>query len=516
MTKTRELEKYCKKMLLNFEVKGNVLTLGMKMYLIVDSEQILFNEEFEFLPLLTADDREYINGHVYQFCGHWYIQEYEEKTSMTPLKYIGEVKQRIKTNSFLGIHSGNELLNGVGLYEDWIKKAKFLKISSLGICEKNTVGGSMDFQKLCLKNNIKPIVGLSIEIKSKNDTYIVKCYCKDFEGWQNLLKFTYILNVQNESNISEEFLIQNKGGLHIIVDPKSSKFLDYSTVTEFYQLDTVVFEEENKDIEYANNLKNFITSKMKPIAIYDAYYLERDDYKVREKLWGISKLYDYRTKNQYFKNNDEYATELLLLFEKGNASWIKLFKEAEKNLNNLVETCNFIYDTTSRHLPLYEMTKEESETFSSNEQLFMHLIKKGFKDRNVKDAQKYVDRLKKEIEVLKNGDVIDYFLITRDIINEAKRADILVGLGRGSAGGCLVSYLLGIIQINPLELDLIFERFLNPGRMGALEECPAYLIETNKANIKLNEKSILKINRGKRELNIFIEDLIEGDEILKY
>ena len=111
---------------------------------------------------------------------------------------------------------------------------------------------------------------------------------------------------------------------------------------------------------------------------------------------------------------------------------------------------------------------------------------------------------------------MDYFLLTRDIANFAKSNGVLLGLARGSAGGCLVSYLLDITEIDPLEYGLIFERFLNKGRMGAWTECEAYEIETDDGKIKLNEKSLLKVIRNQKEINIFVESLQEGDEIINY
>lgn len=517
MINSKKLGEYCKKMLLNFRITDSdtlVLIPDNLEYEIIGDKDLLFDEDFNFSPTPNFDS----DGAVYEFCGHWYLQVWDEDVTMKPLKYVGSAAQKIKTNHFLGIHSGNELLNGVGLYGDWIKKAVFLGIKTLGISEKNNVGGSMEFQKKCLSEGIKPIIGVSLDVKDGQDFYSIKCYAKDFQGWQNLLKFTYKINVENEPCVERLFVEDNSEGLFIIIDPKSCNFKDYSSLTEYYQLDTVIFSEEGKDIEYTNNLERFLTSNMKPVLLGDAYCIEKEDWAVREKLWGIAKSFDYRSKNQYFKSNDEIAVELIKMFEKGNNSWLKIFKEAESNLNFIVDNCKFQIDTTSRHLPKYKMTKEESSTFSNNEQLFMHFIKKGFVERGIKKSlqKQYVERLKKEIDVLKKGNVIDYFLITRDIINFAKSRGILVGIGRGSAGGSLVSYLLGIIQIDPIEFELIFERFLNEGRMGSLKECDAYLIETSTGNIKLNEKSVLKINRSGKEINIFIEELSLGDEIISY
>ena len=162
------------------------------------------------------------------------------------------------------------------------------------------------------------------------------------------------------------------------------------------------------------------------------------------------------------------------------------------------------------------MTKEESDKFGSNKELFMHLVKEGLQRKIKGDQKEYIERINKEVEILESGDVIDYFLLTRDISNYAKSNGVLLGLARGSAGGCLVSYLLDITEIDPLEYGLIFERFLNKGRMGEWAECEAYEIETPDGKITLNEKSLLKVMRNKKQINIFVESLQEGDEIINY
>ncbi len=111
------------------------------------------------------------------------------------------------------------------------------------------------------------------------------------------------------------------------------------------------------------------------------------------------------------------------------------------------------------------MTDEEKEKFETNEDLFWHLIEDGFKRKIKNDHDKYLKRIEKEFSVIEMGNVVDYFLILWDIIKFARSNGILVGVGRGSAGGSIISYLLDIIQLNPLEFDLLFERFLNEGRI---------------------------------------------------
>ena len=205
------------------------------------------------------------------------------------------------------------------------------------------------------------------------------------------------------------------------------------------------------------------------------------------------------------------------MFDKVDKSWVELFKSAVANEQIVVDGCNFEYDTDTRHLPRYIMTEEESNQFDSNEKLFLHLVKKGFKDREIKDADKYLNRLKKEIAVLKMGDVIDYFLSLHDIISYAKRQNMLTGIGRGSAGGSLVAYLMGIIQVDPLRFDLLFERFLNEGRMGRFEDRPSFKITQEDGSvIEFEEGSLVRIKRNDKETVVFVHELVEGDDIIIY
>lgn len=517
MNQINKLNEYCKKMLLQYEIDGDILEVNGKYYkIITDDTLILFDEDFEFNPFIESED---VDGWVYEFGGRWYTQEVGAEVTMDELCYIGKAEQKIPTKSFLGMRSGYEIMNGMGLYKDWVKKAKFLGVEALGVCERKTLSGALEFQKECQKGGIKSIIGLTIPVK-ESDVVDIKVYAKNFQGWLNLLKFNTKLNVEQEHYIEVDFLIENLNDLFLVVDPKAMSFAYESKIldnADFYQLDTVRFLNEDRDKEYLDNLEEFMLSDMEPISICDAFYLEQGDYLTREAMWAVAKAFDDKTDNQYFKNRDQYARELISMFDGSTKVWIKLFKKATENENSLVEQCNFIYDTDTRHLPKYEMTKAEKKQFSTNEELFLHLIKKGFAEKKFKEPQKYIDRLKKEIEVLKMGDVIDYFLGLYDIIRFSREQGFLVGIGRGSAGGSLVAYLLGIIQLNPLEFDLLFERFLNSGRMGEFQDRPAFVIELEDGNkIELVEGSLVRIERNGEEKVIFIDELKENDNLLRY
>lgn len=521
MNQIKKLKQYCETMLLDCSFEDESILIGEKTYLIITNDDLrLFDEEMNFLPAFDSDyELDGEDGFVYEFGGRWYIQEYDSSDiDLTELKYINQAKQQIPTNSFLGIRSGYELMNGMGLYEEWVKKAKFLGIKALGICEKKTLSGALVFQTECERNGIKSIIGLTIPMSNGSD---IKLYAKTFQGWLELLKFNTLLNVDEKHQIDEDFLLENSDDLFIVLDPKSVEFgqlsLSLHQRADFYQLDTVNFLNEDIDKDYIDNLEKFILSDLEPISITDAFYLEADDYQTREIMWAVAKAFDDKTDNQYFKNKDQYATELISMFDSECKSWVKLFKKANANEALLVEGCNFKYDTDTRHLPKYIMTEEEADEFENNDALFLHLIQKGFKEKAFKDPQKYINRLKAEIKVLKQGDVIDYFLGLYDIVRYAKSEKLLTGIGRGSAGGSLIAYLMGIIQIDPLEFDLLFERFLNSGRMGEYQDRPFYTITTDDGQeIGLAEGSLIRVKRDNKEKVIFIQELVEGDEIIKY
>tara|TARA_R110002020_G_scaffold392352_1_gene602615 strand:+ start:4277 stop:5845 length:1569 start_codon:yes stop_codon:yes gene_type:complete len=522
MNHIEKLEKYLIGNLIKHEIFDDVLILGKedeeKEYFIVDDSRMIIDEDMDFLPIVNME----IDGFVYEFGGRYYLQDSDEsKLQMNELMYNERAVQAFPVNSFLGIRSSYELMNGLSLYKDWVRKAKFLGTKTLGICERHTLAGVIVFQNECQRNGIKSVIGMTISIQGK-ENFDIKCYAQDFQGWQNLLKFNSKINVEGNNSITLEFLKENRLGLYIVADPKSMDHreledFEFKNIINFYQLDTVNFLNEEKDKWYIENLEKFMKSDLEPILITDAFYLEQRDFEFREALWTVNKAFDDATDNQYFKNKDQYIKELAGMFEDGNDSWKGLFKKALANEELLSSGCNFEYDTNTRHLPKYTMTDEESQEFDTNEQLFLNLVSVGFKKKNLKDPQKYLKRLKAEIEVLKMGDVIDYFLILHDIVRYATDQEMLTGIGRGSAGGSLVAYLLGIIHVDPLEFDLLFERFLNSGRMGKFEDRPSYIFEDENGNqMELAEGELAKVNRDGNILNVYCHEIKEGDEIIKY
>ena len=203
---SEKLEEYLNTQNIKYELEedSKILVLGEslyeKEYWIVGEDQDIVGEEMNFLPVSPYQ----VDGFVYEFGGRWYLQDAdEEELQMNELIYYGKADQKLPTKAFLGIRSSYELMNGMGLYKDWIRKAKFLGVETLGICERSTLSGVLDFQNQCQQNGIKSIIGMTIPVKG-DLTFDMKVYAKNFQGWLNLLKFNSKLNIDGENHIEKQ------------------------------------------------------------------------------------------------------------------------------------------------------------------------------------------------------------------------------------------------------------------------------------------------------------------------
>lgn len=475
-----QLTEYLKQNKIYFrEIDDSFIEIDSKKYFLVKpTDGVLFTEDF----VLIADEN--CDRYVYCFGGNWYWEEHDEydKPKLNEFRYIGKTTSPLRTDCFLGVRGGYELLNGSRTYEDWVKKAKFMECKTLGICEKNTLAGVLKFQLACQKEDIKSIIGATYTVFREQDDlkYDIKVYVQNEIGWQNILLINKEVNVVNHKFIHEKRFFELLEGLFVVIDPKVIEFdqlfpLDLNNYF-YYQLDPVEFSNNDTDKRYLLNLKKFLKSIIQPISITDAFYLEKEHSHIKKVLNNIGSLTELTAVNQYFKDKESYYTELEELFNLQDDSFFDFFERAINNELLVAKQCEFKISTGNRFLPKYEMTEEEKLQFETNEDLFWYLIEKGLKERN-KNSDVYIERINTEFNVIEKGNVIDYFLILWDIIQYAKFNDILVGVGRGSAGGSIISYFLQIIQLDPIQFDLLFERFLNEGRIGTWVDCEKIILE---------------------------------------
>ena len=329
---------------------------------------------------------------------------------------------QVKTNYSL-LSSLNEIKKIVSLAADY-------GYNSLAITDENNMFGVMEFYLECKKNNIKPIIGIELTY----DNTILLLYAKNIEGYKNLIKLT---TIKSDRDITYEDLIIYQNNL-ILVMP-------YSNFNE-----KVYNIYEDKYIGYYNPEERE-KIKDKRVLINNVKYLYK-----KESIY-----LDYANMIKEGKILGEYALNTHLtnyLLTKEEVTLLST-KQDIQNTTEIANKCNLDLTYTKDLLPIY------NHTIDSKKFLY-ELSHKGLNRRlNGNIKKEYLERLETELKVINDMGFNDYFLIVYDYILYSKKNNILVGPGRGSAAGSLVSYTLGITDIDPIKYNLLFERFLNPERI---------------------------------------------------
>lgn len=476
------------------EVSPYVYEIGGKTFELYkpDNDGALFDDDFRFTGIPANPDR-YTSSettidtqcdfYTYKFGGVWYMlpKGGRDDVKLRRLKYIGEAVQEIPTPVFMGVHGQYEIMSGSGTYADWCAKAKFYGVTTLGICEKNTLSGALKFQAECQKNGLKPVIGMECTVYDtvRDFRFTAKVFVRNEAGWQSLLTMSEAINCDNLGYIPidqfKDEISRNADGLVVVADPKTTDYDTFAKIglkISYYQLDPVRYVEESRDEVYLKNLRKFYHSGMLALPMADAWYLDEEYSCIRARLASIGGSNFYDSDDQWFKPSDVLFCQLADMFpntDDGLGLAYQDFLDGLERLMDIADSIDFTVDTTKRHLPRYIMTDEEAAKYATNEDMFWGLIDEGLQ-QHPELIERYgedvvMERIDREVGVIKLGDTIDYFLITRDIINWCHRNGIMTGISRGSAGGCLVSYLLAITKLDPIGYNLLFERFLNEGRV---------------------------------------------------
>ena len=440
---------------------------------IFPKEDKIFEDNFSLIldeaEMQIISENEDIEYFAFEFGGKFYYSKIgEEEIKLTPLLYVGK---HTGTNDFtyLGIHTGFEITNAIGLPENYIRKAKFLGIKSLGISQTETLNGVIDFQLECEKHNIKSILGITIHVH----TYEVILYAKNKEGWKNILNIHSQFSVFGKKSITHEYLFEKSEGVICIL----SNWYEMHALNEYgncfgddlyYKIDTVEWQNNERDKRHLLQFDMMLRQEIaKPVLICECFYLEPYQHEIRKFANSINKINSYDSHNQYFKSYEQICKEFKPLFKEEETFWY-VFDFALQSAEEINQKCDFKIETGQRYLPRYEMTEEESKQYSDNEELFWALIEQGLADKIIsknKNIDIYIERVNTEYDVLSRGGLIDYFLILYDFCRWMRENNIQYGYGRGSAAGCLITYLLGGVKLDPIEFDLLFERFLNEARL---------------------------------------------------
>jgi len=389
----------------------------------------------------------------------------------------------------LHLHSHYSLLDGLSKVPDLVAKAKEQGAKALALTDHGVMYGAIEFYNECKKQGIKPIVGNEVYItrgkltdrelkRGEKNYYHLTLLAKDHEGYVNLMKLTteaHLKGFYYRPRIDYETLKKHARGLvcmsgclngelhRTILDGKMDEANQIALWHKGVFGDDYYLElQYHPNIPEQQKVNDVLISLSQELDIplvvtTDSHYLNADDQEAHEVLLCIqtgSQITDekrFSMKGEIFDLKD--PQEIINAF--------KHVPEAIANTVKIADKCNLEIPMGGSILPPFELP--EGETIDS---FFDKQIKKGLKNRLGESvSQKVHDLIAYEKSVIEQVDYKSYFLIVADFVNWAKSNGILVGPGRGSAAGSIVSYVLGITDINPLEHNLVFERFLNPERV---------------------------------------------------
>ena len=389
----------------------------------------------------------------------------------------------------LCIHSHYSLCRALPRPKQIIERCKELGYTSAAITDDQSISGAVQFYKEAKKAEIKPILGC----KFSDFTLL----CENLNGWKTLLKLITWFNKNNlefnlenmpykvrglivisgrmGSNVANAFFTEPKLAYnapstedikqYIHPDAKLLVHNLYKKYMEIFGPDNVYFEvqlHDMKNIQCQQVLTYLIRlicieNYIPKIATTNPHYASPEDVDDHRLLLAVGegkKLSEIQKQSGYFKSANYY------IHSPEEIESLRFTKDEIENTQLIADRCQQYDILANPSLPEFKCPEGKTEIDHLKD-----LCRIGWQDKSIGTDPVYVERIKKELDVIEDAGLAGYFLIVQDYVREAKQVrGELVGIGRGSSAGCLISYLLDITGIDPIKYNLIFERFYNAGR----------------------------------------------------
>lgn len=372
---------------------------------------------------------------------------------------------------YLYVQTEYSILQSACKIKPLIEKLKEQQLHSCAIVDEGTMYGTIKFYQECNKNNIKPVIGLKVKYHYNDKTNNLVLLAINNFGYQNLMKISSRLQLTN-NNIDFEYLQKTTMGLIAILPYEESliqKYLERNDAKNAIQT-LELLKEIYSDFYIGLGIKsitnsNFIDNYFKLLKNYNYQFV------ALPKVSFINESdYDAYTTLKAIKNNGVLVEGI----ENDKNNYLHDVKSVEtiyynhydmlENTSKIANMCNVQIEFGKYQLPLYE---SGLDSFTYLKELCSIGLEKRMQNFEYSyDKRKYYDRLNYELNVINEMGFSDYFLIVYDYVKYAKKNNIFVGPGRGSAPASLVAYSLGITEIDPLYYNLLFERFLNKERLS--------------------------------------------------
>jgi len=388
------------------------------------------------------------------------------------------------------IHTQYSICEGAIKIDDLANYCKENKIRNVGICDSYNLCGALEFAEKVSKYGTQPIIGTQINFLLEDVLGRLSLFATSSLGYKNLIKLSSKSYLESDEKNDphckiSEFKKINKdlillSGNHYGLFGKLFKHNKLKQIEESVKelknifKDKFYFEIQRHNEPGEENYENFIMElsakyQIPLIATQEVFYLKKDMYEAHDALVCIGEKNFVDNANRFKFSNQHFL--------KKNEDLIQLFRdipEALENNYNFTHRFNF---KPKKSVPVLPSIRTKQNVTVKQELLLQakqglknrleNFILKKIKEKNLQNLPKiYEDRLIHELDIINSMNYSGYFLIVSDYIRWSKKNNIPVGPGRGSGAGSLVAYCLDITDIDPIEFDLIFERFLNPDRIS--------------------------------------------------
>jgi DNA polymerase-3 subunit alpha len=396
-------------------------------------------------------------------------------------------------------HSDFSLLDGASKVSQLVDRAVALGMPAMAITDHGNLFGAIQFYTTAQKKGLKPIIGCEIYVAKESrhkksgggdqSNHLI-LLAETTDGYHNLSKlvsYGYLEGFYYKPRIDKDLLSQHSKGLialsaclkgsvpeRVLNEQYDSALEEANTMREIFGAGNFFLELQDHNLPQQHRLNPSLMEIAKKAGIplictNDAHYLKQDDSTAHDVLLCIGTGKTVKDANRMRYSSDQFYFKS---YEEMRQVWGHM-PEAILNTERVAERCNVRIETSELHLPPFEVPPGyTSDTY------FEKIVREGFESRREQletqaragllknSLAAYDDRLAFEIEMIKQMKFSSYFLIVWDFIKYARDSCIPVGPGRGSVVGSLVAYALRITDVDPLQYDLFFERFLNPERIA--------------------------------------------------
>ncbi len=389
----------------------------------------------------------------------------------------------------LHTHSHYSLLDGLSKLEDLVDLAKKFEMPALAITDHGNMYGAIEFYKLAKKAGIKPIIGVEAYVANRsrhdkepgvdNKRYHLILLAKNLEGYKNLMQLVTLSNLEGyyyKPRMDKEILRKYSEGIIALSGCLGGELARAISSGNNEEAEKVIkehqdiFGKENYFLEIQKHDKMpedkafregviALGKKLNVplVATVDSHYAEVDDHKAHDTLLSIQTNSDVKNENKFTFGDDDFS---FISTKKA----LELFKDVPEAIENTVKIANMC--DLELELGKWVFPEFAIEGGKSADEKLRELAYAGFARLDLQETPEIKERVEYELKVIRDKGYSPYFLVVGDLLRFAKERGILTTI-RGSVAGSMVTYLIGITNVDPLEYKLPFERFLNPFRPSA-------------------------------------------------